>query len=98
MKKILMLSVLALGVSAMPAMAEGDKHHGKHGGMFKKIDTDGNGEISRAEFDAKHDEMFKKMDKDGNGSISKDEMKAHHKGRKAKHAERKEKRESHGED
>ncbi len=98
MKKILMLSVLVLGISvAAPAFAEkgdmqGGGRHGKGGGMFKKLDADADGFISRAEFDAMHEEMFKKMDVDGDGKVSKDEAKAHHEARREKWKEHKDKR------
>lgn len=96
MKNILMLSALILGLSTTPVFADGHgdgNGKGRHGGgMFKKVDTDGDGFISRAEFDAKHNEKFKKMDADGDGKISQDEAKAHRKNMKEKSKERREKR------
>jgi hypothetical protein len=54
--------------------------------VFKKLDADGNGSISLAEFKAspraqknpaKAGEIFKKIDADEDGSISLEEFKAH---------------------
>lgn len=42
------------------------------GARLKKLDTDGDGKISKAEFDA----AFTKLDKDGDGFITEDEIKA----------------------
>jgi hypothetical protein len=47
--------------------------------MFKDVDTNGDGSISRAEFDAFHAKRFKEMDANGDGKITLDEMKAEHK-------------------
>lgn len=41
---------------------------------LKKMDSNGDGVVSREEFTARHDEHFNKMDKDGNGSLSADEL------------------------
>lgn len=49
-----------------------DKH-------FKEMDTNGDGMVSKAEFDAAHDKHFKNMDTNGDGQLSRDEMKAGHK-------------------
>ena len=53
-------------------------HAGYHGKRFEKRDTDGNGEISKAEWLTASEERFKKADHDGNGSVTRDEMKAAH--------------------
>lgn len=72
---------VALSLSAPAAMAKpGGK--GKH---FEKMDTNGDGVVSREEFDAKHDEMFSKMDANGDGNVTKEEMKAAHKARMEEH-------------
>ena len=78
MKRLFILSALALVISTAPAFAD---HHGEgkghnHGGKFEKYDADGNGSISKAEFMAAQEEKFAKIDTDGNGEISREEMKA----------------------
>lgn len=62
------------------------KHHGQW--MFKKMDSDADGTISRAEFDAHHAKKFGEMDKDGNGSISDAEAKAYSEAKREKWQER----------
>jgi hypothetical protein len=82
-----------LGLTAGAAMAEhheGGYHKGK---MMERVDTDGDGQISKAEFMAKHEEQFSKVDVNGDGMLSKDEMKAARSERKEKMKERMEKRE-----
>ena len=81
------LAVLVAGVAA-PSLAK-DGKGGKH---FAKMDTDGNGTISQAEFLERAKKRFAKMDADGNGELTKEELKAAHKARKAKRAERKAKK------
>ena len=44
--------------------------------MFKEADANGDGAISRAEFDAVHVKRFKEMDANGDGKITRDEMNA----------------------
>jgi hypothetical protein len=102
MKKLMILTTALVIFGAAPVLAD---HHseggGKKGKMFKELDANEDGEISKAEFQVKHDERFKAMDVDGNGSISQEEAKAHKKERKDKAKERrddrKERRESAGE-
>ena len=77
MNKFVLTAAMAavLGLSATAAMAE---HHegGAHdkGKMMERIDTDGDGVVSKAEFMAKHEEKFTKMDKNSDGNLSKEEM------------------------
>jgi Ca2+-binding EF-hand superfamily protein len=83
MKKLLLTTALglcAMGIAATPALAD---HHmddkpykpGKHK-MFEKMDADGDGVISKAEFIQAHEKRFNELDADGNGTISKEEAKA----------------------
>jgi len=76
-------------------MPPGMGHHG-HGGMhheggmhrarmLKQVDTDGDGQISRAELDAAHEAMrarsvtaFESADVNRDGKLSQDEMRAYH--------------------
>jgi len=91
MKKLLMLSAVALSFAAMPAMANdhGDKGGKKGAKMFEKHDTNSDGVISKDEFLAHATERFDKMDVDGNGEVSQEEAKA---AGEAKRSEMKEKR------
>lgn len=86
------LSILALAATLSAAEgdapkkpAEGDKGKPKMSPeeMFKKLDKDGNGSISKEEYmaspgakkdAAKATERFGKMDKNSDGSLSKEEM------------------------
>ena len=89
-----LLSAAMLGAFAVPALAEDHPAAAGHEGMpkmeFKNpADTDGDGVLSRAEFDAANAKRFAEMDKDGDGKISKEEHKAF---RDTKREEFKEKR------
>ena len=46
---------------------------GKCGGM-EMLDGDGDGKVTREEFDEKHAAMFERMDANGDGAIDADEM------------------------
>ena len=80
MKKALMMAALAC-VMAAPAIAKDDmspaekdaKMEKKADMWFSKIDTNGDGMISKEEHMAFGEKMFSETDKDGNGSISMDE-------------------------
>ena len=61
---------------------EGGMHRAR---MLKQIDTDGDGQISRAELDAAHEAMrarstsaFEAADSNRDGKLSQDEMRAYH--------------------
>lgn len=55
-------------------MDGGKGRHGKMLGMFAMADTDGNGQISKAEFTAAGEKMFDRLDKNHDGVISIDDM------------------------
>ncbi|MBI3480939.1 MAG: EF-hand domain-containing protein [Nitrosomonadales bacterium] len=61
----------------------GDRMPGMHEHMedqhFKDMDSNGDGMVSKAEFDAAHDKHFKDMDSNGDGKLSPEEMRAGHK-------------------
>lgn len=78
MKKLLTLSIAALAVSTAPALAD---HHEKDGGqhhekMLMKMDTNGDGIVSKSEFVSHAEKRFTDMDTDGNDQISRDEAQA----------------------
>jgi Ca2+-binding EF-hand superfamily protein len=57
------------------------RHHrwgGKGAGMLGRMDTDKDGNITKAEFTTAEDQMFQKLDANGDGVISQDEMQAAH--------------------
>lgn len=92
MKKLLAIGLLSLGLITAPSLANAehgpDHGKGKKGSFFEKIDTNGDGVISKAEHDAHSAERFKKMDRNGDGQITKDEIEAGKAEWKAKRDER----------
>jgi hypothetical protein len=52
----------------------------RHGGHFKRIDSDGDGKVSRAEALAAAEAAFARADANGDGFVTPEEMKAAHKG------------------
>lgn len=91
----------ALAADEKNATPAGMPHTMMHEKMFKDTDTDGDGFITKEEWQAKGDKMFSEIDANHDGKISKDEMKAHHDMKRAeweKHkAEHEEKVEEHKE-
>lgn len=95
MKKYLVLSALALAFAASPVLAgdhgDDDGHKHKKGGhhgkmmdkMFEKDDLDGDGAISKEEFDKAGTARFEAMDGDKDGKVTKDEAKAHMEAKRA---------------
>ena len=91
MKKILMLTAAVFALQAIPAMAEdGAPKEGKRHGMFEKLDTNGDGQVSEAEHLVHAKERFKAMDANGDGQVSKEEGRAHHEARKAEWKQKRE--------
>lgn len=76
MKKILVLAGV-LAVSAAPAFANTKDMEGKAQHWFQKMDTDGNGSISKAEHDAFGNQMFTKADANKDNMISMQEFTEH---------------------
>ena len=80
MKRLLMLA-LCLGFSA-PVMAADKPKAADPEAMFKKMDKNSDGKVSKEEFSAKAkdaakaDKAFAKLDKDGDGSLTLEEFKA----------------------
>ncbi|MCB1681521.1 MAG: EF-hand domain-containing protein [Rhodospirillales bacterium] len=105
MKKLLMLSALALVMTAGSAFAgpgeggdgprhmkKGPRHEKMLEKMFEKNDKDGDGTISLEEFQQSNEERFKAMDADGDGKVTKEEAKAHGEAMHKKWMENKDKR------
>lgn len=67
------LCLAAGGVQAMSHGDEGDKHQKK---MWNKLDTDGDGAISRQEYMDAMGKHFERADTDSDGKISKEEWQA----------------------
>ena len=65
---------------AEPMGHDGSKHDERmsRDRHFKEMDTNGDGMISKAEFDIAHTKHFQEMDTDGDGKLSGDEMRAGH--------------------
>jgi Ca2+-binding EF-hand superfamily protein len=51
-------------------------HGVNNGGLFGRLDTNGDGSISKAEFDAFNAEHFKNLDTNNDGKITPDELRA----------------------
>lgn len=99
MKKLLLLSVLAISTMAPAAhaqdaaapqapMAAGKGWEAK----FKKEDANGDGLISREEYMKVAEKKFGKIDKNGDGNLSKEEVQQNQADKKAKWKDLKERR------
>lgn len=67
---IALSSAVILSALSLPAFA--DKGHG----MFERSDTDGDGFITKVEFNAGRDSMFAKIDANKDGILTQEEMQA----------------------
>jgi Ca2+-binding EF-hand superfamily protein len=69
-----------LAFAAAPVQACDAMHGGAHGGMsLMEMDKNGDGAISRKEFDAFHAAYFKELDADRDGKVTAGEIEAAHK-------------------
>jgi len=71
-KNMILATVAALSSSLIVGAAAAQGMAG--GKMFQKLDTDGNGTVSRAEVRAGQGRMFARLDTDGDGTISRQEF------------------------
>lgn len=79
-----MLLATAIGAAADGKGRDRDREgHGWQGGMFggdvgfEQLDTDGNGEISKEEFDARHAAWLAMVDANGDGMLQQQELEAY---------------------
>ena len=80
MKKILLRSVGALGLSLIASAAIAKDHHRDR---FEHLDADGNGAITAAEVSEQGAKLV--ADADGDGAVTRDEMRAFHQARRKAH-------------
>ena len=72
-------AVLVVGAASMLMAQEPERRMDRtHQGMqmMKRMDADGNGEISREEFMQAHEKMFDAMDENGDGTLDQEELSA----------------------
>ncbi len=96
MKKLLMFAAAAVALTAPAAFAEDAAKKGpKPGfaGKAEKLDTDGDGFISKQEFLSVHEKRFADMDLNSDGKIGKNELEARREKWKQKRLERKQQQE-----
>ena len=81
MKQHYITYTLAAAVILSPLTVTAYSHHNEKAphARMAEIDTDGNGEVSRAEFMAAAEKRFAKADADGNKVLSREELSAMHK-------------------
>ena len=92
-QSIFTIAALSLMLGAAGAMAhDGAKHDGKDRGarMFEKVDTNGDGAITREEQRAFSDKKFDEIDANKDGKVTRDESKAHHEKKRAEWKAKKE--------
>jgi len=95
MKSLLLMALVASVSIGAVAEHHGDSDRGRKGSMFKQIDVDGDGAVSREEHEAAiarmaddRRERFNTMDSDGDGSVTRKEAAAARKHRKEGHKPR----------
>lgn len=71
--KLFALSAAIIVGGLSVADAKGGGHRGERA-SFETLDTDGDGQITKAEIEARGADRFASVDTDGNGELSKDEL------------------------
>lgn len=93
-KKLIVGAAILLPVAGITFAATAqDGHKRDHGRMIERLDTNDDGQISKAEATAERQARFAEMDANGDGALSIDEMIAH---REQKRAERMARRQQRG--
>ncbi len=92
--KLKLMTTALLATLCLPVMADGHRRDNPMG----RLDVDGDGQISQAEFDTPEANRFLDADANGDGAVTLDEMRAHRAVMQAemmaKHAERQQKMEA----
>jgi Ca2+-binding EF-hand superfamily protein len=71
------VSVLAISVNMAHSGNMQDQPHGAgNGSLFDRLDTNGDGSISKSEFDAFNAQHFKNLDTNNDGKITPEELRA----------------------
>lgn len=93
-RKSLIIAAVSLGALALApsVFAEEGDHQERMNKHFEKVDTNGDGSISKSEREAAKVARFAEIDSDNNGEVSVEEMEAH---KKARHEKRKERHKAH---
>jgi|GEM_PF-801253 len=79
-------SALTLGGALFVSQALAHGHHGG-GHFFSKVDSNGDGKVTRVEAHAKVTELFNAADKNKDKAITREEAQAHREARKKEHAD-----------
>jgi len=75
MKKRLLITTCILALPLSISLLQAASHHGPgRGMMLQHLDSDGDGQITREEFDTGHAAHFGKLDLDSSGSFTIEEM------------------------
>jgi Ca2+-binding EF-hand superfamily protein len=80
-------AVLAAGACGFAQAQDGSQERGGRHGIFQS-DSNSDGVLTRAEFDAGHTTSFARLDSDNNGQLTREEMRAErgeHRGRRGGH-------------
>ncbi|MDB2415327.1 EF-hand domain-containing protein [Rickettsiales bacterium] len=94
MNKVLIAAVSAVVIAggSFYAVAERADNHEKYGkkGMMSHMDSNNDGNVSKAEFLENAQKRFEETDANKDGNVTAEEMKAHHKAQKEKRKKMKE--------
>lgn len=81
MRKILLAAVGVAVLAGAGGIAMAQDRDGHRGGLFQS-DSNSDGVVTRAEFDAGRDAMFARLDANSDGQLARDEMRAGRHGRR----------------